>query len=219
MESAEEQAKAEKKPGIEATKNGPYMARNLKNLRNSKGVFLETAPVMALCRCGGSGNKPFCDGTHARIGFSGEKKEERVPDKMDDYEGEKITIHDNRGVCSHIGHCTEKLPKVFKMKAEPWIDPNGDDQKKIGKIIRMCPSGALSYSEDGKLHKNYPREPEVFVGRNRSYHVVGFIELKDPDGSKPESKEHYTLCRCGHSRNKPFCDGTHWHVNFEDEKN
>lgn len=219
METTGKQAKEEKKPSIEPTKNGPYIISNLKSLRNSKGVFLETTPVIALCRCGGSGTKPFCNGTHAKIGFSGEKKEARIPDKIDDYKGEKITIHDNRGVCSHIGHCTDNLPTVFKMRLEPWIDPYGDEPEKIGKVIRMCPSGALSYSKDGELHRDYPREPEIFVGYNRPYHVVGYIELKDPDGSKPESKEHYTLCRCGGSGNKPFCDGTHWHINFEDERN
>lgn len=209
----------EKKPSIEVTKNGPYLVKNLKNFRNSKGVFIETKPVMTLCRCGGSRNKPFCDGTHAKKAFSGVKQEDRVPDKMDDYEGEKITIHDNRGVCSHIGHCTDNLPTVFLMGTEPWVDPDGEDPDKIEKVIRMCPSGALSYTKDGVLYKDYPREPEIFVGRNRSYHIVGSIELKGPDDPVPESKEHYTLCRCGGSKNKPFCDGTHWYINFEDEKN
>lgn len=208
-----------KKPSIEVSKNGPYIVKNLNNFRNSKGVFIETRPLMALCRCGGSGNKPFCDGTHEKIGFSGDKQKTRVPDKMDDYEGKKITIHDNRGVCSHIGHCTDNLSSVFRMKTEPWIDPDGANPEKIAKVIRMCPSGALSYTKDEALYRDYPREPEIFVGHNRPYHIVGDIELKDPDGSKPESKDHYTLCRCGKSRNKPFCDGTHWHVNFEDEKN
>lgn len=175
MEATGEQAKEEKKPSIEPTKNGPYMVRDLKNLRNSKGVFIETTPLMALCRCGGSGTKPFCDRTHEKIGFSGEKKEDRVPDKVDDYEGEKVSIHDNRGVCSHIGHCTDNLPKVFKMRVKPWINPDGETPENIGKVIRMCPSGALSYSKDGELHKDYPREPEIFVGRNRSYNVVGYI--------------------------------------------
>jgi len=49
--------------------------------------------------------------------------------------------------------------------------------------------------------------------------LSGGIDFKDPTGAEPESKEHYTLCRCGGSKNKPFCDGTHWHIKFKDDKN
>ena len=59
---------------IEAAPNGPYLVKGLENLKNSKGESLTTQPVIALCRCGGSSNKPFCDGTHAKIDFSGKKK-------------------------------------------------------------------------------------------------------------------------------------------------
>ncbi len=206
-------------PAIKVSKNGPYIVTGLERLRNSKGVFIETSPSMALCRCGGSSNKPFCDGTHIKKGFSGDKSEDRVPDKMDKYEGKDITIHDNRGVCSHMGHCTDNSPSVFRMGEEPWIDPDGDDKERTSRVIRTCPSGALSYSIDGEMHKDHLHEPEIFVGKDRSYHVAGGIELKDVDGSEPETKEHYTLCRCGSSKNKPFCDGTHWHIGFRDEKN
>ena len=54
---------------------------------------------------------------------------------------------------------------------------------------------------------------------NGPYYVIGGIELNDSTGSKPESKEHYTLCRCGASKNKPFCNGAHWDINFKDDKN
>ena len=88
------------KPSIEVTKDGPYFVKDLNNLENSKGESLPAKPLLVLCRCGQSSNKPMCDGTHAVVGFSGRKDEKRVPDKMDDYEGSEITIHDNRCVCS-----------------------------------------------------------------------------------------------------------------------
>jgi CDGSH-type Zn-finger protein len=214
----EEQPPGEERPVIEVTKNGPYIVRNLKNFRNSKGVFIRSQPVMALCRCGGSSNKPFCDGIHVKIGFSAGKHEDRVPDRLDTYEGGHITIHDNRGVCSHVGHCTDNLPTVFRMEIEPWIDPGGAEPEEIARVIRMCPSGALSYSKDGILYKDWENQQEIFIAHNRPYHVSG-IELRDPDGNTPETPDHYTLCRCGGSKNKPFCDGTHWNIKFEDEKN
>ena len=63
----------EVKPSIKVSKNGPYIVKDLKLFRNSKSVFIETKPVMTLCRCGASKNKPFCDGSHIEIGFKDEK--------------------------------------------------------------------------------------------------------------------------------------------------
>ncbi len=209
----------ENKTVIEVSKDGPYVHSGVITLRNSKGAFIEKESVIALCRCGGSTDKPFCSGAHVDNGFTGGKKEDRLPDKLDIYKGKHITIHDNRGVCSHIGHCTDNLPQVFRMVTEPWIDPDAAEPEEIAKVIRMCPSGALSYTINDELHKEYPHEPEIFVGNDRPYQVVGNIKLDDPDGSKPETQDHYTLCRCGSSKNKPFCDGSHWHVDFKDEKN
>jgi CDGSH-type Zn-finger protein/ferredoxin len=209
----------EKKPSIKVVKDGPYLVRDLKNFRNSKGESIETKPMMALCRCGKSENKPFCDGAHSKAGFSGEKKEDRAPDKVKDYKGKKLTIHYNRGVCSHAASCVNDASSVFRTDKRPWIDPDAEDTEEIEKVIRSCPSGALSYSRDGVLHKDYPRPPEITICKDSFYSVVGYIELEDPDGSVPESKEHYTLCRCGDSKNKPFCDGTHWQTKFKDDKN
>ncbi|MFC2157362.1 CDGSH iron-sulfur domain-containing protein [Acidobacteriota bacterium] len=207
------------KPKIETQKNGPYKVEALEKMRNSRGEKLETPPLMFLCRCGGSANKPFCDGTHLKNGFSDGKEEGRVPDRMDDYVGDDVTIHDNRGVCSHRGHCTDNLPSVWRQKKEPWIDPDAAETKDIIRVIEMCPSGALSYTQDEVLHKDVDNEPAVEISKDGPYDVQGFVELDDPEGNTPESKEHYTLCRCGHSRNKPFCDGQHWYVKFRDPKN
>ncbi|WP_135606748.1 CDGSH iron-sulfur domain-containing protein [Methanococcoides sp. NM1] len=209
----------ENKTSIQPSTNGPYLAKDLNNLKNSKGDTFEPKPMVAMCRCGQSSTKPFCDGTHVKVGFTGEKLEGRQPDKVDDYVGKDITIHDNRGVCSHRGYCTDNLPSVFRMKQEPWIDPEGASVEDIMRVIEMCPSGALSYTKDGVLHKELDREPGVTISKDGPYEVVGGVELDDPDGNTPESKEHYTLCRCGASKNKPFCNGEHWYVEFKDEKN
>jgi CDGSH-type Zn-finger protein len=206
------------KPTIEPTKNGPYKVENLTNLKNYKGEPHDAKPMMFLCRCGGSSNKPFCDGTHIKIGFIDEKDSDRVADKMDNYKGKELTIHDNRGVCSHRGYCTDNAPKVFRQQTEPWIDPDGMEIDQATKVIETCPSGALSYTRDGELHKDYDRKPGITVTKDGPYDVVGGLDFHDQAGNKPESKEHFTLCRCGSSKNKPFCNGQHWYVKFKDPK-
>jgi CDGSH-type Zn-finger protein len=219
MKTPEQHSTAQNTPAIEPTLNGPFLVRNLGKLYNSRGEAIQARPEMRLCRCGGSSNKPFCDGTHLRIAFSGDKLDTRVPDRVDDYEGKDITIHDNRGVCAHAGFCTDNSPAVFNSDKKPWIDPDAADGQQTAATIRMCPSGALSYTKDGVLHKDQDRSPAITVSKDGPYYVVGHAELKDPDGNRPESKEHYTLCRCGKSTNKPFCDGAHWRINFKDDRN
>lgn len=219
MHSTRENNQGQNKPTIEPTVDGPYLVKNLADFKNSRGESIAAKPEMLLCRCGGSADKPFCDGTHLRIGFRGDKSEDRLPDRLDNYTGQEITIHDNRGVCSHAGYCTDNSPAVFKMKSEPWIYPDADDSGKTAKTIKMCPSGALSYTKDKILYKDQERAPAITVSKDGPYRAVGGPELKDPIGNKPESKEHYALCRCGASKNKPFCSGQHWYVNFKDDKN
>ena len=99
--------------------NGPYLVTNVTSMTNSKGETLTTRAEMALCRCGGSSMKPYCDGTHASIGFSSGKTDDRTPDKQDVYAGKEVTILDNRGTCCHAGNCSDKLPAVFRLGGEP----------------------------------------------------------------------------------------------------
>ena len=205
-------------PSITPMPDGPYMVKDLKGFANRNGP-IETKPTMALCRCGGSANKPFCDGTHAKIGFSSAKLEGRVEDKRDDYRGARITIHDNRGICAHAGRCTDGIAAVFRLKQEPWIDPDAATRDEIIATVRQCPSGALSYSVEGVEHRDREGEPAFFVSPNGPYVVTGAPDLLETTRGDRASTEHFTLCRCGGSKNKPFCDGTHWHKKFTDEKN
>ena len=87
----------------------------------------------------------------------------------------------------------------------------------IIETIRRCPSGALSSSLDG-VEGEYPlREPAITATKDGPYAVTGSARLLEQDRSQGASTEHYTLCRCGGSRNKPFCDGTHWSIGFKGE--
>jgi len=207
------------KPTIECAPNGPYIVENLENLQDSKGGRIPTKPVVALCRCGGSANKPFCDGTHSKIGFSGAKLSDGGKDVRKNHVGKKITIHDNRSICSHAGFCTDRLNSVFRLKTEPWIDPGAAPVEEIIETIKKCPSGALSYSIEGIEFKDQDREPMAMVSKDGPYYITGGVELTGEPRGAGASEEHYTLCRCGGSKNKPFCDGTHWRIGFKDEKN
>ncbi len=216
---------SESKPQIACLPNGPYYLLNdltpktIANIQKSNGDVCMTVPGVALCRCGGSSNKPFCDGTHGTNAFKDEKLTDGSLNKRENYAGNKITIHDNRGICAHAGHCTDNLKAVFKMNEEPWIDPDGATVEQITETIKRCPSGALSYSIDGVEHRDQERVPMVTVTKDGPYAITGGIELVDQPTGEDASTEHYTLCRCGGSKNKPFCDGTHWRIGFKDENN
>ena len=111
------------------------------------------------------------------------------------------------------------LSAVFQLEHEPWIDPDAAPAEEIIAIVKSCPSGALSYSVDGKEQRDQAREPAVKVSKNGPYLVTGGPDLVDVGRVEGASTEHFTLCRCGASKNKPFCDGSHWSIRFEDEKN
>lgn len=206
------------KPKIIPKKNGPFKVTGLEKFSNSRNEPIATKKTMFFCRCGGSKTKPFCDGTHANIGFSDEKEDGRVPDKRKNYKGNKITINDNRGICAHSALCTDNLVSVFRLGIEPWVDPDGDIPETVKKVIDMCPSGALSYSLDGVERSDRGSDPEIHVSRNGPYLVRGGVELEGHDLGDGASPEHYTLCRCGKSMNKPRCDGSHWYAAFKDDE-
>ena len=209
----------DKKPAITPADNGPYLVSGLETLYNSKGEKLDTKPQIALCRCGGSKNKPFCDGTHNTIGFSGKKLKDGSKDERDNYAGKEITIHDNRGICAHAGRCSDGLPAVFRLKEEPWIHADAATRDEVINTIKQCPSGALSYTTGGTEHRDQKRDPAILVSRNGPYVITGSPELVGVERDEGASTEHFTLCRCGGSKNKPFCDGTHWYIKFQDDDN
>ena len=217
-------------PAIMTAKNGPYLVTNAPAVRTPLGETLTLPPQLALCRCGGSATKPFCDGTHADNGFTDAKDPNRVPDQRDTYPGQQVTVFDNRGICQHSGLCTDRLATVFRAGAEPFVAPSGGRMDEIVRAVRDCPSGALSLAFDGTDDRaeardladwHASREAVIEVTQDGPYRVTGGIGLTDATGADVpraagSSREHYALCRCGHSQNKPFCSGMHWYVEFRD---
>jgi CDGSH-type Zn-finger protein/truncated hemoglobin YjbI len=204
--------------------NGPYLYSGDASLMDHLGQPVTDDRPVALCRCGRSLSKPFCDGSHVAAEFTGIKDRHRVPDRRDIYQGQAAVIFDNRGLCAHSGFCTDRLKGVFHLDEEPFVTPSGARLDEIIRAVRRCPSGALSYGLDGqevREHVDQPRPPNVEVSRNGPYRITGTIPLLDERGAtaaRPQgaSLEHYSLCRCGSSLNKPFCSGMHWSVNFMD---
>lgn len=206
------------KSNIKPVADGPYLVKALTRFSNNSGP-IECKETMFLCRCGASANKPFCDGSHAKIGFSSARLEGRSENKLESYKGKRISIHDNRSICAHAGFCTDNLAAVFRMRQEPWIDADAADVEEIIATIQMCPSGALSYSvEDGENNQQY-HQAEIRIAPNGPYLVNGGPDLVDANWGEGASKSRYSLCRCGASKNKPFCDGSHWDIGFTDDKN
>jgi len=210
------------KPRIGCSPNGPYRLvsdptpQPVGTLQSHTGSGYKTPVGVSLCRCGGSKNKPFCDGTHSSIGFSSANTADASRNRRETYAGKRITIFDNRALCAHAGVCTDKLKTVFLYGKEPWIDADGAAVEDIISTIGKCPSGALSYAIDGVEGTLPKREQMVTVTDNGPYAVTGGIELMNTPFGEGASKERYTLCRFGASKNKPFCDGSHWAAGFKD---
>jgi CDGSH-type Zn-finger protein/truncated hemoglobin YjbI len=219
-------AQASLPAGIKVAENGPYLATNVPAVMTYLGERLTVPPQLALCRCGLSAMKPFCDGTHAGSGFSGDKDPKRVPDRRDTYPGQQVTVFDNRGICQHSGFCTDRLPTVFRTDAEPFVAPSGGRLDEIIRAVRDCPSGALSLAlgkEEARplVDWDTERAAAIEVSLDGPYRVTGAIPLADAAGgdvarAAGSSREHDALCRCGHSQNKPFCSGMHWYAGFRD---
>ncbi len=205
----------EEGPRLRVNHGGNYRVDGNVPLKDHKGNAIETDASYWLCRCGGSATKPFCDGTHKTNNFNGQEFASKQPiaERRAAFAGAGVTIYDDRPVCSHAGFCTDHLKEVFKLKQEPWIDPRGSSKQAIIDQVRRCPSGALSYGTDSGEPVEEAQEPGITVSEDGPYWVRG-VPVRSGDGDTYEPRERQTLCRCGGSRNKPFCDGTHWYIGF-----
>jgi CDGSH-type Zn-finger protein len=216
-------------PRIAVQPNGPYLVLGGVPMRRKRAVVsedgepltwhteedvLHLSPGYALCRCGGSANKPFCDGTHKQASFDGTEAAptERYEDRAKPYQGTGITVLDDRGICEHAGFCGNRLTNVWKMTSST------DDtvvRSQVMSMIERCPSGALSYEVQGQVVE--PDLPaQVSVIADGPLWVTGRVPVERSDGQPLETRNRMTLCRCGGSSIKPLCDGTHKEIGFRD---
>lgn len=193
------------KARIEVRDDGPIVITGATSMKGPDGEAVQTKPVMALCRCGGSKNKPFCDGSHNSNGFRSEGGEPAGRDRLISYEGQEVTVNFNPRICSHAAECARIAPKVFNSAERPWIQPDNGTVADVEAVVAACPSGALTLP--GPTHKTVDR-PEIEVSRDGPYWITG-PQIEGDGAGEGATTEKYVLCRCGLSGSKPYCDGSH----------
>jgi CDGSH-type Zn-finger protein len=168
----------------------------------------------ALCRCGKSKNKPYCDGGHIKAKFNGEETASRKPfdEAAETIEGPKLVLRDATELCAFARYC-DRGDGVWS-----YTRNSGDPDARKAAIDEACkcPSGRL-VAVDPKIGEPYEEEypPSIGVvedpqmGCSGPLWVRGGIPIEGANGKPYETRNRVTLCRCGKSSNKPFCDGSH----------
>ncbi len=189
-----------KRPVITPIKNGPLRVENVSHFESDEGT-IPTSEEMILCRCGQSKNQPFCDGQHVIVGFTDEPTDNPNDERLV-FPGDPITFYENVAICSHAGFCP-------KGKPDKWREDGEFSDEELVEKVRKCPSGALSYACGDIEFRDQDRPAKMTLIKDGPIQVEGGIELRNTVWAEGASKEHYALCRCGASKMKPFCDGTH----------
>lgn len=214
---------------IKVSKNGPYLVSGgiplVKQIigTDTLGIPNEwragdrypSHEDCALCRCGQSRNKPFCDGTHIRVNFDGNETASREPylDQAKEIDGPALKLTDAEDFCASARFCHRA--------GEIWnLIPKSDnpEAKKIAiGEAGDCPSGRLVvWDKETKnaLEPDFERSiglvEDPQVGVSGPIWVRGGIPIESADGKTYEIRNRVTLCRCGKSSNKPFCDSSHY---------
>lgn len=221
---------------VRITKDGPYVVSGGLPLRKvtigtdpagesvrwTQGRAYQARQEYELCRCGHSGHKPFCDGSHARVGFDGTETASRRPylEQAQRIEGSAMSLTDAPALCSFARFC-DPHGGVWRLVLQ------SDDAAVRAQFIRQtcdCPSGRLVAWDNATGRPLEPKhEPSVVLIEDPAKGCAGPIGLRGgvplvgADGFEYEVRNRVTLCRCGASKNKPFCDGTHVEIGFSDE--
>ncbi len=125
------------------------------------------------------------------------------------YAGQDIEIEFEMKRCVHARSCFLKLPQVFDPSRRPWVDPDAAPAEEIAAMIRSCPSGALTFRRlDGGVEETPPQINRVAVLENGPLALAGDVTVGE------DKMPRATLCRCGKSANKPYCDYAHVKAEF-----
>ena len=136
--------------------------------------------------------------------------------KVRGYEGDKIRVTFEASRCIHAAQCVRRLPSVFDTARKPWIDPNGAPVDETAEVVLACPSGALNYERlDGGNDESPEPVNNLTVAADGPVFARGEIEVVDGERRLLARETRVAFCRCGHSSNKPYCDGSHVEAGFE----
>jgi len=213
---------------ITITKNGPYVVdagvplKEVDSVADRDGSVLaykeqtdhgETSADTYLCRCGHSANKPFCDGHHAKIGFDGTETNDRTDyDKSAELiRGKAYDVLDKPELCATGRFCDVGIGFGNALRRA-----DDADKQYVEHVGCTCPSGRLTLVDKHTGQKIEPElEKELYLVRDvpaehlGPIYARGGIPVTGADGFQYEVRNRVTLCRCGESENRPFCDGTH----------
>ena len=139
-------------------------------------------------------------------------------EKVFRYEGQEGDVTWDGRLCIHVGECSRAEGELFVAGRKPWCQPDlGGDREQIVQIVKRCPTGALAYEENQQA---VPEQPEpvntIAVANNGPLYATGQLEIDGADPEQASLKYRAALCRCGQSKNKPFCDNAHEDANFRD---
>jgi uncharacterized Fe-S cluster protein YjdI len=141
-----------------------------------------------------------------------------MEEKRVKYKSENITVSFAPEVCIHAAECVKGLPAVFNTNKKPWVNVAGASPEEIIEVINNCPSGALKYELidlESKLEDERMEKTKITVMPNGPLMVEGNLSVNKMSGENIKDGEKLFLCRCGHSANKPFCDGSHKKEEFK----
>lgn len=178
------------------------------------GPVIPTPKQYALCRCGNSASKPFCDGSHSRVGFDGSETASRKPyqEQAKVIHGPVMSLTDSESLCAFARYCDPhgQVWNLVNQSDNPAA--RGHFEREAGD----CPSGRLVAWDNASGRANEPTyEPSIGLIEDPIKNCSGPIWLRGgvqvvaADGFNYEVRNRMTLCRCGASKNKPFCDGAH----------
>ena len=185
-----------------------------------EGETFTTEAAYELCRCGGSKTAPFCDRACDGNGFDGTETASREPylTQAEEQVGPNLILTDAENLCSFARFCDPG--------GQIWNLVDESDEASTALAIReakLCPSGRLvTWDKETKVPLEEEYEPSIAVVQDPAEKasgplaVRGGIQVVATDGFAYERRNRQTLCRCGQSSNKPFCDGTHAAIGFDD---
>lgn len=226
-----------KEKKIIISKNGPYIVKGgipLSEMIITPGVngneyklgrTFETASDYALCRCGNSQTMPFCDGSHVANEFDGTLTATREPISKSAvvYEGDNLILEDTGSLCAFARFCHDNEDNVWEATQNANDEPS--EQKAI-KLACDCPAGRLVITSKKTGQVIEPEfEPSIVLLQDPEKNcsgpiwVRGNVLIVDENDEPFEVRNRVTLCRCGESNNKPFCDATHIDEEFFDGYN